>query len=395
MTPVPSIAVRSHQIRRCQSLVVAVLAASCSSLAADGDGVPAPVPSADSAVPSIAIPAYAAAPALPDASFGLSVDGGGAPLGPPPPSCTSSTSTLLPRPAEALLVQDQSTAMAETLPSGASKWAASVSAIAQAAASGSAAWGLMLFPKVSADGACCAMPTDDLEPEVEVAPDVQSGSAIGATFARSSATGTGRPLARAVVQAGNHLGARPTSTSKYVVLVVAGEPTCANDGLCSDADTADDARSKEAVTHVASLLGIPVVVAAVGLPAASNSFQTGRAQQFFTDLAKLGGMPNTSQSQPAYYAAASSSELAAALASIASRMRSCSFALASPPTSTRDAQVTLAGARVPQDVTHQNGWDFADGGTSIALYGKPCADVRSAASTTPIQFTTLCPLAVY
>jgi hypothetical protein len=284
--------------------------------------------------------------------------------------------------------------MAEALPAGASKWATSASAIAQAAASGSTAWGLMLFPKARAGGECCAMPADDLAPEVEVAPDVQSWSAIGATFAQGSATGIGRPLARAVVQAGNYLDARPTSTSKYVVLVAAGEPTCANDGLCSDADSADDTRSEEAVTHVASLLGIPVAVIAVGLPAANNSYQTGRAQQFFADLAKLGGMPNTSQSQPAYYAAASTAELAAALASIASRMRSCSFALASPAASTQDAQVTLAEVRVPQDVTHQNGWDFADGGTSIALYGKPCADVRGASGATSIQLTTLCPLAV-
>jgi hypothetical protein len=285
--------------------------------------------------------------------------------------------------------------MAQALPSGASKWAASESAIAQAASSGLVAWGLMLFPKVAAGGDCCAMPTDDLAPEVEVAPDVQSATAIDATFAQGSAKGMGRPLARAVVQAGNYLAARPTSTSKYVVLVVAGEPTCANDGLCSDADSADDARSKEAVTHVASLLGIPVAVTAVGLPETNNSYQTGRAQQFFADLAKLGGMPNTSQSQPAYYAAASTSDLAAALASIASRTRSCSFALASPPTSTGDVQVSLAGVRVPQDMTHQNGWDFADGGMSIVLYGKPCADVRGASGPISIQFTALCPLAVY
>jgi hypothetical protein len=215
---------------------------------------------------------------------------------------------------------------------------------------------------------------------------------MGAAFAQSPATGIGRPMARAITQAGNYLSARSTSTSKYLVLVAAAEPTCANDDLCFDAD---NSRAKDAVTHAASLLGIPVAVVAVALTPSSNSLQTGKSQQFFTDLAKVGGMANTSPNQAAYFAPTSSSEAAASLASIASRMRSCSFSIASPATYTANVQVTLANVRIPQDVTHQNGWDFGDGGTSVVLYGKPCADVRSASTATSIQFTSFCPEAVF
>jgi hypothetical protein len=336
-----------------------------------------------------------------DAGIRLSLDGGiprsvdgGAPAGPVLADCVPSSFTLPARPAEAVLVQDRSSAMAESLATDTTKWAASVSALASATASSAALWGLMLFPKPSALGECCAMPTDDLAPEVEVAPRAQAAAEIGMALALANPAGIGRPLARAIVQGGNYLSTRTTTTSKYLVLVVAGEPTCSGDGVCSAANVTDYARTKDAVTHVSSLLRIPVAVAAVGLTASANSMQPAQAQLLFTELAKLGGMPNTTPGQPSYYPAASAAELEGALASIAAQMRSCSFALAGQAAATSEAQVTVGDVRVPRDTGHENGWDFGDGGSSVVLYGKPCTDLRSAPSPSSIQLATLCPQAV-
>ena len=357
----------------------------------------AAIPKASDAAIAIAIKVDASAAPKADAgTFLLSIDGGEQAVDPPPVAdCIATGSTLLPRPPEALLVQDRSTAMAEAVASGPSRWAASTDAIAAATTSGSVAWGLMLFPKPGADSDCCQMPSSDLSPEVEVAPSVASSASLSATLAQTTATGNGRPLARAIVQAGNYLSARTSTTTKYLVLVVGGDPTCSSDGLCSGASTSDDARTKDAVTNVASLLGIPVAVAAVGLATAANSLQPGQTQQFFGDLAKLGGMANTAPGQPAYYSASNSDELGAALAAIASQMRSCSFALANPVIWRSDAEVTISGVRIAQDPSHQDGWDFADNGTSIVLFGKACASVRTASVPLSIQFTTSCPNAVY
>jgi hypothetical protein len=353
--------------------------------------------SSDSGVPKAA-DATTIALAI-DGGLPPSVDAGAAPsadTGSPAgtPACLPSISTLAARPAEALLVQDRSTAMAEPLASGSSKWAATAAGLGTAVASGTVAWGMMLFPKVGADGDCCEMPTSDVAPEVEVAPTV-APAALLATFAETPATGVGRPLARAIVQAANYLSARTTSAAKYLVLVAGGEPTCSSDGLCSGASTADFARTKDAVTHAGSLLGIPVAVAAVGLTSTSNSLQPGPIQQLFGEMAKLGGMANTAPGQPAYYAASSADELAAGLAAIVAQMKSCSFALPVPYDWRAEAQVTLSDVRLAQDPTHQDGWDFADAGTSIVLYGKACAAARAASAPVALQLLPSCSIPVY
>ena len=210
-----------------------------------------------------------------------------------PATCGVSTTTLFPRPAEVMLVLDRSTTMADALPADETdKWTATVSGIESAvlASHDATAWGLMLFPKATDDSACCQMPANDLSPVAEVAPEQQSTSAISAALAQSAPTGIGAPTARALIQAANYLVARGTGTSKYIVLASGADPTCASDSLCTGASTIDYARTKETVAHVASVLGIPVAVAGIALPAAGNVIQPNSRVQLFTDLANLGGM---------------------------------------------------------------------------------------------------------
>lgn len=316
-------------------------------------------------------------------------------LSPPPPaSCTVATTTLYPRPVEVLLVLDRSTSMADLIASsGTSKWTATVAGVESAVLANQAAtaWGMMLFPKSTGDSTCCQMPTNDLSPEVEVAPALQSAPSISAVLAQDSPAGVGTPTARALIQAANYLAARSTSTSKYIVLASGGEPTCASDGLCSGATTADYARTKDTVAHVASVLGIPVAIAAVALPAAGNSYQPSGRLQLFTDLANLGGMPSTTPGRPAYYAIASASDLAVALGTLNAQMTSCSFLLPDPVAWPDNVAVLLSDDRIAKDVSHQDGWDYGDSGTSVVLFGKPCDNARTLGGLASLAFVTGCP----
>ena len=330
-----------------------------------------------------------------------SVDGGmsgndPAPVVVPDPTCTVGSATLYPRPAEVMLVLDRSTAMADALAvDGTTKWAAAASGInsAVAASQGTTAWGLVLFPKPSGDTNCCQMPADGLETVAvaEVAPELRSAQTIAVTLAESVPTGVGNPTAQAIIQTANFLRSRTTSTSKYVVLATAAEPTCASDGLCSGASTLDYTRTKDAVAHVASVLDIPVAVAGIALPSASNGYQPNGKVQLFTDLANLGGLANAAKGQPPYYAVASAADLASALGTLGTRMTSCSFALPGPVAWPDNVAVLLSGNRIPQDPSHQDGWDFADTGTSVVLYGKPCDESRQVAGGASLSFVTACP----
>ncbi len=332
------------------------------------------------------------------AAYASVVDGGQAgspvPPGSPDPTCSLATTTLYPRPAEVLLIIDRSTTMAEPIAAdGTSRWSTTVAAVASAvlASQGATAWGVMLFPKSSGDAACCQMPASNLTPLVEVAPDLGSTQVIAATLAQGTPTGIGTPTARALVQAANFLLARGTSTSKYIVLVTGGEPTCASDTLCDGASSPDDSRSKETVAHVASVLGIPVAVAAVALPPATGNLQPNGLMQLFIDMANLGGMPNTAAGQPAYYAANGTTDLVAALGTLGEQTTSCSFALPGVVTWPDSATVLMSDHRVARDTSHQEGWDFGDSGTSVVLFGKSCHDARSLNGLATLELVTACP----
>lgn len=304
-------------------------------------------------------------------------------------SCLPSVYALHARPAEMLLVQDRSAAMAELVGAD-SKWSMSNAAIVKVAELPTASWGMMLFPKAGLDGECCQMPSSDLAAEVEVMPSSGSAALLATTFQKSAATGRGRPMARAITQAATYLHARATSTAKYIVLVAAGEPTCSEDGLCSAENTSDATRTKDAVTHATSRLGIPVAVVALGLASSGNALQPVATQQLFADLAKLGGMASATSSQQAYWAATTTDELARILTTIAAQTKSCSFVV---PTTIRwpaDVQILLSDVRLSRDSTHQDGWDFADDETSVVLFGKACTVARTASDPVTMKLQPSC-----
>jgi hypothetical protein len=319
--------------------------------------------------------------------------------GSPPPiaiDCITTPVSVVPRPAEVLVVQDRSAAMADVMATdGATKWSALVSAMDQLVSStqDATAWGLMLFPKSAGDSNCCQMPSNDNQPQIEVDPATQAALPISVALAQTAPTGIGTPTARALIQAANALAARTTSTSKYLVLVSAGDPTCASDTACSGAATLDYARTKQSVAHIASVQGIPVAVVAVALSSSANQLQRSNTQQLFIDLATAGGMPNTAKGQQAYYAPASTAELTTTLATLQTKMKSCSLAITSTVSYPDSATLQMAGYAVARDASHQDGWDFGDAGKSVVLYGKPCESYRQSPTPPAVQLITSCPTA--
>lgn len=330
-----------------------------------------------------------------DGAASAAVDLGGAGgLGPAAPDCMAGSTILAMRPAEVLLVQDRSSSMAATITTGGTtKWEALTTALGRVFESTSAAtaWGLMLFPKPSGDAtACCQMPTNDNKPVLEVAPSPQAGQAIINALEGATPNGNGTPTARALIQGANALAARTTSTLKYMVLVSAGDPTCASDNTCNSSATLDDTRTKDAVSHIASVQGIPVGVVAIGLPTSSNSYQRSPTQQLFVDLANAGGMPNVTKGQPAYYQADTPDQLLGALTGLQGKMRSCAFAIASPVALPDGASVKVDGVTIARDNTKQDGWAFGDGGTSVVLYGKLCESYRNSSVRPTLELATTC-----
>ena len=394
----PSSPQRGSRFRQSR-LLLALTATSCLAgcgVSSDRASSPGANPNLDAGAISVKLDAAQGPVFMIDAAaYATSVDGGQASSQPPlDPTCSLATTTLYPQPAEVLLVLDRSATMADAIAAdGTSKWNATVAAIESAvlASQDTTAWGMMLFPKSSGNTACCQMPADDLAPVVEVAPATKSSQAIAATLAQSAPTDVGTPTARALVQAANSLLARTTSTSKYIVLATGGEPTCASDALCDGASTLDYARTKDTVAHVASVLGIPVAVAGIALPATNVNLQPNSRQQLFTDMANLGGMPNATPGQPAYFPANSAADLLAALGTLAVQATSCSFALPSAVAWPDNVAVLLSENRIPKDTSHQDGWDFGDSGSSVVLFGKPCDDARSLSGGATLQFVTACP----
>ena len=74
-------------------------------------------------------------------------------------------------------------------------------------------------------------------------------------------------------------------------------------------------------------------------------------------------------------------------------MTSCSFALPGPVAWPDNVVVILSETRIPQDLSRQNGWDYADRGNSVVLFGKPCDDVHNMAGRASLSFVTACPAA--
>jgi hypothetical protein len=167
------------------------------------------------------------------------------------------------------------------------------------------------------------------------------------------------PTRGAVESATAYLKTVTSPNPKFILLATDGQPNCLNGSASQDAT--DEPGAVNAV-RAAAAAGFPVFVMGIAM--------NGQATSVLNDMAIAGGRPRAGDVK--HYPATSREELVAAMSAIAGQVVSCSLRLNAALPSPADTAVDADGMRVPRDPTHQNGWDYGDGNTSVQVYGSWC-----------------------
>ncbi len=381
--------------------LVALLAVSCTNLAASTSG-----PRAGSGGASGAGAAAASGGASGSAGAhvgivtgigGFSPPDAGAPgdAGPTEDAnCGLQNHALVRSPAIVVLLQDRSTSMRSTLSGGATRWATVVEGIKpvlQQTQTG-IAWGLKLFP----DGKKCGVTAGvDIEPLLNNAPPIAAaldGIQVVANSSDDLGLWDGTPVAPALRQTARYLASLPNDSRKYILLATDGQPTCkGGDPLLGGGDPdSDDFPSGPAAVAEVAAMGIKVPVIGIAFSKTWEPDDLDDKEMALNEMAKAGGMPRPTD--PAYYAANSSAELAAAFAQITGAVISCTFDLnGMKPPSPDDVAVKIDGVKVPRDKTHGEGWDYDGDVENVVIYGQTCERLKGAGATTNVQIIFGCP----
>lgn len=313
---------------------------------------------------------------------------------PPAQSCKVTEKSLPREPAEVLVILDRTTSLDEPeKKSGDSWWILTTKAINQGIKSSESTvnWGLMLFPKGTDSKKCCIMPANDLTPQVEVEIAPKNAKAIAEALLNTEPSGVGTPTAKALLQGANYLRTRTSSTQKYIILLTDGDPSCPLDNVCKSQEDNDYTRTKETIAHITSVFDIPIAIIGIAYPNSSSDLQPNSKQLHLIDLAKLGGMPNKSKDQPAYYIATSQGELQDSFKSLYSKTVSCSYATGLSAPWDGDTAVDLQGKNIVRDPSHEEGWDFRDDGKTIVFYGRACSTILQSTETIKPRLRLGCP----
>lgn len=304
------------------------------------------------------------------------------------------------RPAVVVLLQDRSTSMRNNVKDAAgnsvSRWSIVVDAVRPVLQQTQAgiAWGLKFFP----DKAVCGV-----QPGVNIEPALNNAGAISTAIAQITTTANqadnlglwdGTPVAPALRQTARYLMGLPADRQKYIVLATDGQPTCAGgDKLTGGGDPEDDDRpSGPAALAELAAMGIKVPVIGIAFSKEWDPDDLNDNEETLNAMAKAGGMPRPTE--PAYYAATSTAELAEAFAQITGVVISCTFDLAGrKPPSPDDVAVKIDGVRVPRDQGHTDGWDYDADRSNVVLHGATCDRLKGqgAGASSNVQIIFGCP----
>lgn len=323
-------------------------------------------------------------------------DGGEAPA----PVCVPVQAGLSPRSAEVMLVIDRSSSMLLDLEGqnrAPSRWTLVRDALTQALPpyQHALAMGAVLYPASSSSvGPACALPS-----AMDVMPLADNAGAIVSALARSGPAGR-TPTWGALDLTGRFLRARATrGTTRSIVLVTDGGPncnaaldgarcTCANLGPASatacrgDAELCVDSDRTVALVRDLARSGISTYV--VGIDDASRPDFTA----LLNALATAGGRPNPRAGAERYYSVRRPEDLAAAFTAVQQAITRCAFVTPSAPSAPARVDVTLGGAALARDPSHQDGWDWTDAANGeLTLFGAACEQaIRTRAA--PVATTT-------
>jgi hypothetical protein len=327
---------------------------------------------------------------------GFNVSDAGRPEGGPTEdaNCGLQNFALDRRPAIVMLLQDRSTSMRNTLSGGVTRWATVVNAvkpILQQTQVG-ISWGLKFFP----DGKECGVTAGvNVEPALNNATAISTqldGIKVVANSADNLGLWDGTPVAPALRQAAIYLSSLPSDKQKYILLATDGQPTCkGGDRLLGGGDPdSDDFPSGPAAVAEVVAMGIKVPVIGVSFSSTWDPTDLDDNEVALNDMAKAGGMPRPMD--PAYYAANSSAELAAAFAQITGIVISCTFDLKGmKPPSPDDVAVKIDGVKVPRDKAHGEGWDYDADMANVVIYGQACEQLKGIGATNNVKIIFGCP----
>jgi len=277
-------------------------------------------------------------------------------------------------PAEILLVLDRSASMKEK-PSGAtasdSKWELVVPALTQVLTSTDAtiSWGYKVFPE--GDGKECVAGSVTSAIDVALAP--RNADRVNAAIAATTPEGNGTPTGDAVRAAASYVSTLGDGLRHYILLATDGEPSCPDDDAAEDAiDAVQTARTQGIETFV------------VGIATTKKS-----ATATLDKLAVAGGHPQPAGAPSRYYLASTSSDLVAALGTIAGEVVQCEFDLGTSPPVPDNIAVDLEGVRLAR--SDSDGWAYVDDShRRLKLNGPGCEAVRSGQSSS-LQIIFGCP----
>jgi hypothetical protein len=278
------------------------------------------------------------------------------------PGCGQASFTPRHTTGEILLVLDRSNSMRNPTTTG-TKWTDLVGSLQQVLTTTSQVkWGLELFP--ASDEQACTIGS------VDIAPADGTTSSILSEIAMRTPTGSGTPTREAVKAASQYLGGRDDGAKKYILLATDGEPNCS---VGASDENASDATAAVAAVASASQLGVSTFV--IGVSISPESDQT------LSQLAQAGGTARTGTI--AYFPSSNSHDLEAALEVVARQIALCTFDLDPAPPVGDTIQLSVGGRPFTRNQSHRgDGWDFTNGGKSIALYGAACDAVQAGGNIT-------------
>jgi hypothetical protein len=274
-------------------------------------------------------------------------------------------------PPNVLIVLDRSSSMNTDI-GGGTKWQIAQQAIADMLTSygSNVRFGLMLFPGTDLAGQQGGQCSPGA---VFVDPGPDTAATINQDLGQAGTTSFSTPIAGALTSLVGYAGLADTTRGNYVLLITDGQDNCADDPVADPvaAVTALRGETPEVKTFV---VGFGGEVDPVALDAMATAGGTAQAQE------------------PLYYQCDNAASLAAAFASIAGSVLSCSYTLEHVPPDPDLLYVYADGVLIPRDPTHTNGWDYDPNTNQLTFYGTVCDDL-TAGVVTKLIISYGCPVA--
>jgi hypothetical protein len=359
-------------------LVLAVLLAACGGETGGGPGGPAPLPDGGSPTAD-GVPAKSCEPACAPpkvcGSSGVCLDPGACVLDRDcvaPNVCDPKTGLCVPADQcgseeigidlvapNLLVVLDRSCSMKKTVGTQ-TKWQIAVAALNKLAASyqGLVRFGLTLFPDTVGDS--CTQ--SKIPVPVAAGAEATIQTLLTASLKTADANFPDGPcvtnIDTAMQQAASEPALADATRASYVLLLTDGQQAgCSAAG--GDAGTTQIIKDLLAKKKVSTFV--------VGFGSAADLAQ-------LNVFADAGGKPSSGATH--FYKAEDQASLDAALKTVSKQATSCVIQLKKVPADLQSLHVYFDKVVVPQDKTHQQGWDYDPASNKLTFFGKPCSDIE-------------------